>query len=438
MSLSFLLLWLCPLVLGLWAYSSGKRDLHYPALLSWIMLAWLVPQAIYLNASSQGELYNAPFVYGYATACFLFTCAGFYLAKSPPPRRRRKPPLQFNEQRLLIATGGLVVVGIAALFMTIRTVNAQQLGASWTGIATAYYLLSNTAYYGIALAALMFARKPSVPLAIILGVALLGVMPAVMVLVKRTVLFELAVIAAGALYFVRRYSPPRPVVFTAMILGTLVLHQVGAMRNYIKAEEATVIEAIADGVLWEDFAYFEPREGHELTQATTDIYIAQQTNTYEWGAAYWNKLIHQYVPAFLLGESFKDALKIETMTGADDIAVEGYSSKGATRTGLSDSFRAFNIFGVMVFLMIGLVMGSLYGRALQGSLIAQFLYVILLNDAIGALTDSTARFIMQIPFLAVVSFCVFWFAKERKPAGRRRRAVPMPRPAARPRPAFRP
>ena len=35
---------------------------------------------------------------------------------------------------------------------------------------------------------------------------------------------------------------------------------------------------------------------------------------WEFGADHWNKLVHQYVPAFLLGRDFKEGLKISTLS----------------------------------------------------------------------------------------------------------------------------
>ncbi|MEM9234626.1 MAG: hypothetical protein AAGA69_10385, partial [Pseudomonadota bacterium] len=393
-----------------------------------------VPQAIHVEKSVSAQIYDPSFLWLYATACFLFLFGGFYLGKNRRAQKLRKPMLEFNSTRLTIAAGGLVIIGIVALNLTVRTVESQQLGSSWTGIATAYYLLSQTSYYGLAIAALMFARRPSVPLAIIIVVAVIGILPAVLTLVKRNVLFELCVIAAGSLFFMRRYVPPRPLVFAAMIFGTIMIHQVGEIRNYIRDDRGSAIDAMMEGVLWENFAYFDMERAHEVTQASVDVYVARQSGDMEWGAEYWNKFVHQYVPAFLVGRDTKEGLKIDVRRGSSEVAVEDYFSHGATRTGFSDSFRSFQLFGVLVFGLIGYVMGRLYSLAITGSLVGQFLYVVLLNDALFAITESTARFISQLPFIAVITVGVIIFSRHVPPGKRAHLRVKIPS-ASSPRPA---
>ena len=414
MSIPFLLLWLIPLIFGIWAFGSGRRDLQYPAVMAWLYLAWIVPQAISIEKSPLKDIYGTHFVWLYATCAFIAGSAGFYLAKNAgKKKRRRQKPMEFDYKRLTIASGALIALGIVSLLLTIRTVQAQSLGSSWTGIATAYYLLAQSAYLGLAIAAILFVRKPSYVLAAIIVVGLLGVMPAVVTLVKRNVLFELGVIAAGSLYFGRRVVPPRLLVFGAMIFGTILLHQVATVRHFVQADKGNVADAIVEGVPFENFAYFELDRAPELSKAVVDIYVARQTGQYEWGAEYVNKLTHQYVPSFLLGREFKDSLKLDTRSGLDELAVEDFESRGATRTGFSDSYRSFQEFGLIIFFLIGSIMGWLYGRAVEGSLIAQFFYVILLNDSLFAITESTARFISQLPFILVMAFAVFFFARKR-------------------------
>lgn len=67
---------------------------------------------------------------------------------------------------------------------------------------------------------------------------------------------------------------------------------------------------------------------------------------------------------------------------------------------------------VSVFCHVGF-MRPLYEAALRGHLIAQVLYMVLITDALHAITHNTGWFISALPHVGVFLLGGLWFARKR-------------------------
>jgi hypothetical protein len=83
----------------------------------------------------------------------------------------------------------------------------------------------------------------------------------------------------------------------------------------------------------------------------------------------------------------------------------------------------------VIFLVIGWVFGRLYASSLEGNLPAQFYYLVLFSDGLLAITESTTRFVSQIPVLLLATLPIFLFATCSRTRTMRyaHAAAPMPR-----------
>ncbi|KCZ47175.1 hypothetical protein, partial [Hyphomonas sp. CY54-11-8] len=193
-------------------------------------------------------------------------------------------------------------------------------------------------------------------------------------------------------------------------------NKVGEIRNYVKTGQGSFIEAVLSPELYDHFDYFALQEGDssEIGLAQYDFWYINETGRWEYGADYWNKLVHQYVPAFLVGRESKESLKIDSLSQRLRLGTEeGAFSLGSTRTGFSDTYRNFGPLGAIVFWIIGYGFGSLYSIATSGSLFGQYYYLILLADGIKSITHDTAELLRALPFILGVSLIVMIFARRR-------------------------
>ena len=396
-----------------WGFVRTSRIFMYPVGVALLFMAWVVPQAIHIELSGLGEFYNAHLTWLYATACLIATAVGFR-AGIRHGRLGWRPALAVRP--LLGGSVALVVFGGFCALKVQGMVEADDLGTEWTGAITAYHLGTQTLVFAFALAWLLYLRTGRPIFLAVMCAAFLLMVPGLMTGVKRNVIFKLAFVVGAGLHFVRGMRLNRLALVAACIFGTVLVHQVGALRHYINEGHGNVVQAVASGVMFERFEYFNLESARELTQAVSDIAIYNEMMRFDGFAHYWNRLVHQYVPAFLLGREMKDSLKVDVMGGYGDATARVYFSRGATRTGFSDSYRAFWLFGTVTFLVIGWLFGRLYKSSLDGNLPAQFYYLVLFSDGLLAITESTARFVSQIPFLLLATLPIFLFATH----GRRR------------------
>jgi hypothetical protein len=186
----------------------------------------------------------------------------------------------------------------------------------------------------------------------------------------------------------------------------------------------SLIEALSSEEFYTEFNYFKLEQGEasEVGLAQFDYHYMNRTWRWEYGADYWNSMVHQYVPAFLLGREVKENLKIDSLMqrlhlGQEEIA----SSLGSTRTGFADSYRSFGVLGVLVFGAIGYIFGRLYAISAAGGLAGQYYYLVLLAEGLKSITHSTAEFASALPFVIVISSVALRFAQV-PPTGQRREA----------------
>lgn len=419
MQLSLLLLVLVPALIAIWGLFDGRRIFEYPVGVSLLFIAWIIPQAIYIENSGFSQRYDGHIAWVYMVACLVFLTAGFYVGKNRRRGARQRSPLSLEAYDLnALAYGTFALIGFGALcmFLMMREAATQNLGNRWTGISTAYALGSQTVFYGFALAFLLYGRTKNKLFLVAMAACFFIFLPAITIGVKRNVIFEVVFILGAGWFFMYRRAPPRIVVISVLLLGTVLVHQVGAVRQFIQDGRGSVVDAVNEGVLFERFEYFNLQKAREIEQAVFDIYVTHETLELEGGVEYWNRVVHQYVPAFLLGQEFKDSLKAQSNVASERIGLDRIEWAGATRTGFSDTFRSFWILGVGVFFLIGYGFGWTYQVALAGSIWGQFYYLILLNDGLVAITESTARLLAALPFLILITYMV-------RRQSRRRRAV---------------
>lgn len=414
--LTFYLLCVVLLWMALRGIMGGRTIFEYPTLAAMMGLAWIVPQGIELESVPYSPYASGAF-WLYVTACFAFLMWGFRLGHRVKKRRIARSQDRglpsFRIKRLLIAAAALTATGQMAV-LQMRGIDTSAMGGQWTGVITMWALLAKANGFGLCLSILVFARTRSRLALLIAAVAVLPILQDAFLGVRREALFDLAILTAGAWYISKDRFPPRSIVIICLLVGTVVLNSVGNIRGQVLPGETSMFSVLVSGELYREFNFFNLGQGSasEVGLAQYDFWYMNETWDWEYGAEYWNRLVHQYVPAFLVGRAIKEGLKIDTLSerlrrGES----EGLFSRGSTRTGFSDSYRSFGLFGVLAFAFIGCLFGVLYAIVVFSGIYGQYLYLVLLAEGLKAITHSTGEFVSSLPFVLIFYFLVFRFAK---------------------------
>ncbi len=382
-----------------------NKFFEFTTLVAILFLAFFVPQALAIENGSW-ESFEPWKLWLYMTLCLVMVAAGFASGKRLATNvARGRPAPRPNLHMVVVGCMTLALLGLFAA-NEIRAISAStDLGTEWTGIVTLWYLLMQTIFYAFTLSwvGYLWGERSQI-MVIVLVVSFLTILALVTGAIKRNHIAELAIVLAGGWFFLKHKQPPRALLLAACFLGTVLLHQVGAIRDYVNDGRGNAIEAILAGEPFREFRYFSADDAPELGQALIDLYGINQTGDFEGPASLWNKMVHQYVPGFIVGPQFKESLKVESnISVEDDYRLVSFDRSGATHTGFSDTYRSYWIFGSGMFFLIALFMGWLYGMAMQQRLWAQFYYLILLNDGIMAFTEATDRFIVTLPIVFVLT-----------------------------------
>ena len=107
------------------------------------------------------------------------------------------------------------------------------MGGQWTGVITAYALLSKANGFGLCLSMLVFARTRSLPALAIALVAAVPILQSALLGVRREALFDLVILTAGAWYLSRSRFPSRAIVIAGLLVGTVILNTVGDFRGQV-------------------------------------------------------------------------------------------------------------------------------------------------------------------------------------------------------------
>lgn len=417
--LSFYLL--CAVLLWLAARGilDGRKLFAFPTLAAMMGLAWVVPQGIELE-SNPSNLYASEGFWLYVTACFVFIAVGFRLGYKLKSRRIARAPdreLQsYSHKRLLIAAAGLTALGLLAQFQ-MYGIDTSAMGGQWTGVITMWALLAKANGFGLCLAILVFARTRSLAAIAIAAVAVLPLAQASFLSVRREALFDLVILTAGAWYVAKRRYPPRVAVVVALLVGAVILNAASDIRQRVIGEGESFVGVMLSEETYQGFSYTSLGQGKasEVGLAQYDFWYVNQTWRWELGAEHWNSLANQYIPAFILGREFKESLMLSTLNRRIASGTEeGAFSLGSTRTGFSDSYRAFGFFGFSIFFFISYFFGVLFSKSYHSGIDAQYVYLVLLAEGLKMITHSTAEFLAALPFTLLFYWVAFSIAKIRR------------------------
>lgn len=413
----------CALIFA-WGLRRRERYLQFPILAAAVFLGWLMPQFLGLanwHAQPPGALDK--------TILMAIFCLGAaywgYLQNKTPARQFR---WTFNRRRLVQGSAALSLLG-AFFFYKVGQLAAETIamhGGAWTGIITIYSFFAQMLSVGFVIALILHLRRPTLGTWLILGFGLSFYLERVLIAGRRAAMVELVFMFLLALWFNRRWAPPRSAIIGVFVVGALVINSIADYRGTMLGEDrATWSGAGVKEIASIDFTGNLKRivmgEGaaEEVRNAVLTIEAVDRQSSFDYGASLWNEFVHRYIPGQLIGSNLKSALQIDLGDPAD--SVFGHTPYfGTTYTGLADSFSSFWFLGAAKFFLIGYVMSRWYRAAYSGNLAAQVVAMLTISPALHAITHTTHHFFLAFIQLAAFTAPLLIYARVKRPADRQK------------------
>jgi hypothetical protein len=410
--LIFLLLTAVTVSLLLWAAIHPYRFYEYPYFMAGTVAAFILPQAYALLNGDWGGFYLGKTLL-MATLCVSACWFGYIIPSSRRLVSRLQVPV--SPERLLHGGILLIAAGYVFTIMIARLPEEQRNEAMWSGVITIYAFFAQLIYPGFAIALYCYLHNRDIRALLASIVSAFMPIHTALFYARRepTVLFILSV--AVSAYFLRGKAAPRWLAISSIIFAACAIPVTGQYRSLAEKDPLEALKSIDLTGQWanlnEDDAVSEVKNATILI-AATDMRDAEQ-----WGAGYWDVLVHRFVPAQLLSKEFKESLKIggdeqtpeRIMEDAFGFIVPG----GSTITGIGDAYYEFGMWGCFVFGAIGYMFRILWDAS-HGSAgtIAQVLYIQTMTSAMRALTHQTTDFLPGFLYSLIFIGAVSIYARE--------------------------
>lgn len=390
-----------------WGFQKPRRMLEYPFLAGAVFSGWVLPQLIGLSSDPDrfppGALAKGIFM---TILCALACYGGYYLNKRPMAAF----DWPFNRNRLLISATVLSLAG-AYFFFRVSEL-ADEAGTRWTGIITVFVFFAGMLTVGMAIAAATYINHPSRWALGIIAFDLCFYIHRIVFLGRRQFAIELLVMLGILLWFRYRKLPPRALVATALVIGTLWINSIGDYRSTVISEEFSGFDEVMEIDFVGNLRRIATEGGQEISNMVYNIEAYDRRGNFDFGLSHWNSFIHMYIPGQFIGFDNKRSL----MLPLDNAAYYEFGHvphTGTTHTGISDAFLSFWYFGAVKFLIIGYIMHSLSRAADRGQIVAQILLMLIFPGSLLAITHSTNWFFMVWIKIAAFLGPAIWYSRSK-------------------------
>lgn len=345
----------------------GKRGRIYefPFLASAMFVVFILPQLPGLAGDSflPDGAYAKTIVF--TTLCLAMCGLGW--AKSDKPVAPARWTL--DESPLLATAAILSLIGAVFYFQLSRLPGEITVTGGISGFQVVQLFFAKLLTFGLGIALLCFAKRPSLPALFIIAVDTVFYLDRVYVTGKRGEAFEFIIMAALAVWFRRGKALPRMLVVFGILAGTILMGSTHSYREMSRAGERPDLSQL-DVV--ENFKDYLEKGGAEMRNALLRIHAADTSKAFDYGLFHWNVLVYNFVPAQLFGAGFKASLVIN-VPGLNDRYYD--PPYGTTETGMADAFQSFWYLGAVKFFVLAFLMGRIYRAAMAGDVTQQLIYL---------------------------------------------------------------
>jgi len=405
-----------------WGLRERERMIQFPFLAAAVFLGWMLPQLVGLS--------NHPFLPhgGLEKTIFMaILCNGAaWWGYTSNKRPAKLFWWRFDRRRLVWGSAALSLMG-AFFFYQVSQLAAEataKYGGAWTGIITIYIFFARLLSCGMALALILYLKKPGWSVLSILLFDLMFYLDRIIIKGRRAAMVELGLMLLMAVWFQRRWMPPRWAMVSAMIVGALVINSIGDYRSTMMGDDRTTWSGAGIREILEiDYVgnlqrLASGKDGnHDLENAVMNIEATSRTLGFDFGLSHWNGFVNSYVPGQWVGHDVKRSLMIHFDNAASSLfGHRPYT--GSTPTGLSDAFLSFWYLGAVKFFLIGLILSRWYKAAVRGNIVAQMVLMLVVTLSLHAITHSTHHFFTVFVPLAVFLLPMLTMARVTTPKQR--------------------
>jgi hypothetical protein len=318
--------------------------------------------------------------------CLVMSWLGWSATRKPVAFLR----WNFSEARVLVVSALLSLVGAYFYFKLSRLPGEMVVGVQMSGVPVIYLFVARLMTYGLALAVLCLARRPSFVALSIVAFDLVFYLDRIVITGKRAEAIELVAIFAIAFWFQRGWLAPRALALAGVLLGTLAMSSMGDYRTITRANSGPIWEEIGRIDVAANFRATMNEGGLEVRNAILRIDHAAKALEFDYGKFHWNRLVFNYVPAQLLGDRVKRSLMLPMPPMARDYDAVA----GTTETGMADAFQSFWYFGALKFFLISYLLARVWASAKEGQAAGQLVYMLSVVPAMHVVSHQTDWMIM--------------------------------------------
>lgn len=406
-----LLILLCAIFAVLMGLSRPGGYISVPALFGAVTLAFIVPQLMALESS---ELIQREFLERLelmVLLCFLASLLGWYSVQTPNGRPIRMH-ITMQSRPYLVSTI------VLTLIMLVLGIYQRSLGAElsaqgvtqWTGIATVVAFGSSLRPVALTLSLLLLFQRPTLTTVALAATNFLVLGGAAFIELRRSEMIDLGISVLAALWFAKRVRIPMYLFVGAAAAMAFVTFGISELRSASRHIEITTGKApsLLDPAVWNSVSISSIEQSVNLApdfvNAAYLIGDYSSGEDFRLGALFWNGVVHQWVPAQILGPEFKRSLMIgatleETFDSVDVAYVEYEYWGGTTATGFGSAFGDFGFFGAGWFFLIGALLARVHRAACEGDVWSQALFPAMGAAALICFTHQYYALFVMLPLL---------------------------------------
>lgn len=404
-----------------------NRVYEFPFWAGVLALGWFFPMALggYVNVDRYpGSAYAMGMLF--ASLCTIALWAGFNQARQAHPSRPSWLDIRFNRDRLIQV--GILLSAVGFYFVWKLNSLPEELlrKTQWTGATVKYLFLAKIGTFGFLVLWLLYLDQKRLfapKLLVFIAPTFLSLLTAALG-GRRGIMMSLASYIFISLWFVRRFSLPRWMLCSGVLLGLALVNSIQTYRIIMDQSDTALTERLKQA------SSIDFTQGTEsaLEEGGGDfnnyIFLRQvvaEDFQYDYGLRHWNGMIFNFVPAQWVGRELKNTLMYPFSYNAFTTVSERYGHNfgvGSVTTGYYDAFASFGWLGFLKFGLVGWLMGMLYRHAMKGDFLGMLLYVSFLSNAMHAISHGTqAVLVSEWGYFLLLGYPAIHLAKLRSGEG---------------------
>jgi len=386
-----------------------------------VYLGWAIPQLWYMRqvyrTSAEDHLAT---LHIFCLFCLLATIAGWYWGvRSGKGRAIRE--VVTDDMLVRICVVITIIVCLMTIGIAVRP-REEWAGPIWSGPLAIMNFFRELKLVSLFLSLYLVAKRRNTLTIALVVIHIALYVPAAVLLFRRRAMLELFTCTILALWFARRTVMPRVMIAAAIPAGMLVVFAVASLRDmsdaYTTDARWLTLSEVSSVDFWAATPFTNENNASEMTNALRMVRFADDHGVHTYGGATWNRIVHLWVPAQLVGEEGKRNLKVDYEL--PQRIVDTYNEQnriGSTPTGMGEAYLEFGFLGALFFAAMGFVTGRWWSRAHRGSRTAMVLYAIGLPLAMHMPAAYAFYFFNSIA-LSVLVFLILVSRMKQQPARR--------------------